>query len=64
MWWLAALGEFASVCHIAVMERANPEPNKDRGLTPFHREDWVFPRHLVLHGVRRANSGSGQREGS
>jgi len=49
------------VCQIAAMERANPEPNKDRGPTPFHRGDWGFPRHLSLHGVRRAKSRIGAK---
>lgn len=38
------------------MERADSEPNKDPGLTPFHRGDLAFPRYLPLLGVRRANS--------
>ena len=45
------------------MESANPESNKDRGPTPFRREDWAFPRYLFLHGVRRANSRIGAKRG-
>ena len=61
MLWLAARGEFASVCRITVMERANPESNTDRGPTPFHLADWAFPRHLLSHGVRWVNSRIGAK---